>query len=179
MPDIKLLSPDDWRTLRQIRLSALRDSPDAFLSTYALEETYDEAKWRAEFTRGDWYVGVDAGRPGDEPVSLVGITREPGQPAGQCFMEYLWIAPEFRGKGIAFEMTRELLKRLGELGIRSVFLWVLDGNDRAARFYERLGFVSCNHRQPLAAHPGRSEELMQRELRWPGGIARPCASPAS
>jgi len=54
--------------------------------------------------------------------------------------------------------------RLQAAGVRTAFLWVPDGNDAAVHLYERVGFVSTNHRQPLPAHPGRSEERMQLKL---------------
>lgn len=58
--------------------------------------------------------------------------------------------------------------RLQAAGVRTAFLWVPDGNDAAVHLYERVGFVSTNHRQPLPAHPGRSEERMQLKL----GVSR-------
>lgn len=171
MLDIKLLTPDLWRTLRKIRLSALRESPDAFLSSYKKESEYDEPRWRTEFARGDWYVGIARVGSADEQVGISGITREDDTPADQCFLEYVWVAPEFRRQGIAFNMISEVLDRLKLSGVRTVFLWVLDGNDAAMRLYELLGFVRCNHRQPLKELPGRSEELMQLHLglAWVGG----------
>ena len=147
-----------------MRLSALRDSPHAFLHKYEDESGFDEARWRQEFIRGDWYVRTVTGRPADEPVGLVGITREPSTPAQHCFLEYLWVAPECRGRGVAFGMINYVLGLLRKSAVRTVFLWVLDNNDRAARLYKRAGFVSCNYRQPLEDRPERSEELMQLDL---------------
>jgi ribosomal protein S18 acetylase RimI-like enzyme len=130
---------------------------------YRNEKTYDEGRWRAEFTRGDWYVGIE-GEQASQMVSLVGVTREPGTPTHERFLEYLWVDPGFRRRGIASGMIRQVLDRLKQLGVRTVFLWVLDGNDGATRLYKRLGFASCNNRQALEARPGRSEELMQLDL---------------
>lgn len=164
MLDVKVLTPNDWRVLREIRLTALSESPEMFLSIYEQEEDYDESKWQSEFTRGDWYVGMVASESPDKPVSVLGITREPGTPAHRCFLEYLWVAPGFRRRGVAFAMIAHVLRQLHSVGVRTVFLWVLDGNDNATRLYKRIGFVGCNYSQPLAARPGRSEELMQMSL---------------
>jgi len=160
MPDIRLLARHEWFRLRDVRLSALRESPDAFLSTYEREMAFSQDQWRAEFARGDWNVGIRGGRP----VSLLGATREPGAPAHECFLEYLWVSPECRRAGIASRMLAVVLGQLRSAGVRTAFLWVLDGNDAAMKFYERAGFVSTNHRQPLAARPGRSEERMRLDL---------------
>jgi hypothetical protein len=51
-PDIRLLAPDEWVELRNIRLAALRESRQAFLSNYQREIVYDPDRWRAEFGRG-------------------------------------------------------------------------------------------------------------------------------
>jgi ribosomal protein S18 acetylase RimI-like enzyme len=172
---IRLLTPRDWHVLRKTRLTALRESPGTFLSEYKSEKTFNNGKWRTEFDRGDWYVGVTETDPDDKPVGMLGITREPATPDYECFLEYLWVAPEHRCRGIASEMINQVLGHLKRSGIRTVFLWVLDGNDGAMRLYKRLGFVSCNVRQPLAGRPGRSEELMRLNLGWPR--PRHCASP--
>ena len=164
MPDINLLTSDEWRTLREVRLSALSESPYSFLSTYEAESKYNESKWRTEFDRGDWYVGVIRVGSADKPVSIAGITRESGTPAHQRFLQYVWVAPEFRRQGVAFNMISEVLDHLKLSGVRTVVLGVLDGNSSVMRLYSRLGFVSCNHRQPLEDFPGRSEEIMQLHI---------------
>lgn len=165
MLNIELLSPDEWLTLRAIRLSALRDSPESFLSTYSTEEPRGETWWRAEFTRGDWHVGFQAGRA----ISLLGVTRETGAPHDECYLEFLWVSPEYRRSNVATDMLTTILDQLKKAGVRIAFLWVLDGNDVAVQLYKKIGFVSTNHIQPLKAHPGRSEEQMRIDLNgaWP------------
>jgi len=160
VPDIKLLVPDEWLRLRDIRLSALRESPDAFLSTYEQEQDYSERQWRAEFARGDWNVGLIEGRP----VSLLGVTRESSTPEQECYLEYLWVSPECRRSGVARTMLTAIIERLRTSGMTTVFLWVLDGNEVAVHLYKRVGFTRMNHRQPLPADPGRSEERMRLDL---------------
>lgn len=164
MPDINKLTPDEWRTLREVRLSALSESPHAFLSTYEAESKYNESRWRTEFARGEWYVGMVRVGSTDKPVSIAGITHESDTPAHERFLQYVWVSPEFRRRGVAFNMINEVLNRLKLSGVQTIFLGVLDGNGSAMRLYSRLGFVSCNDRQPLEAFPGRSEELLQLHL---------------
>ena len=160
MPDIKLLAPHQWPTLRDIRLRALRDSPESFLSTVERETSYGEEQWRAEFARGEWNIGF----LGAEDVSLLGVTRELDTPMSQCYLEYLWVAPSRRRSGLARQLLAVVLDRLQAVGVRTVFLWVLDGNEEAAQLYKSIGFVSTSHRQPLEADPDRSEERMQLNL---------------
>jgi ribosomal protein S18 acetylase RimI-like enzyme len=158
--DIRRLGRDEWPALRDIRLTALQGSPDSFLSTYDKERKFTNARWRAEFDRGEWYVGFRD----DRPASLLGVTREPETPLHQCFLEYVWVSPECRRSGVASLMLNAVLDQLQATDVQTAFLWVLDGNDVAVHLYKRLGFVSSNLRQPLADFPGRSEERMEMRL---------------
>jgi ribosomal protein S18 acetylase RimI-like enzyme len=160
MPDIRPLVPDEWAILRHTRLTALYESPHAFLATYERESGYDERRWRSEFTRGQWNIGfVD-----DAPVSLLGVTRTLDTPADSRYLEYMWVEPESRGCGLAVHMLTVVLERLRTSGVRTAFLWVLDGNDAAMRLYKRVGFIRTNHCQPLPGRPGRSEERLYMNL---------------
>jgi ribosomal protein S18 acetylase RimI-like enzyme len=158
MPHIKQLVPDEWQVLRDMRLAALRESPHSFLSTYEKEKAFDEPKWRAEFDRGDWNVSVQD----SESAGIVGCTREAETPIHECYLEYIWVVPHWRNKGVAHHMLTDVLARLRRSGVRTAYLWVLDGNDAAVQLYKGVGFISSNHRQP--ARPGRTEELMQFSL---------------
>jgi ribosomal protein S18 acetylase RimI-like enzyme len=159
-PEIRLLTPDDWVELRNIRLAALQESPEAFLSTYQQEVVYDSDRWRTEFDRGNWYIGICAGAP----VSLLGVICGTRMPVHECYLEYLWVSPEYRRSGIAFGMLTAVLARLRAAAVEITFVWVIDGNEPARHLYERIGFVSSNHRQPLNSRPGRTEEKLMLTL---------------
>jgi ribosomal protein S18 acetylase RimI-like enzyme len=158
MPHIKLLVPDEWTVLRDMRLAALHESPHSFLATFEREETFGEPQWRAEFGRGDWTVSIED----NEHTAIVGCTQETGAPDYERYLEYLWVAPQWRNRGVARTMVAAVLDRLRSSGVRTAYLWVMDGNDAAVRLYKSVGFVSSNRRQP--ARPGRTEERMQFTL---------------
>jgi hypothetical protein len=44
--DVRALSGDEWQLKRDLRLTALKDSPDAFASSYAREAHRSETDWR-------------------------------------------------------------------------------------------------------------------------------------
>jgi ribosomal protein S18 acetylase RimI-like enzyme len=158
--DIRRLRRDEWRSLRDIRLTALQESPASFLSTYDKEREFGDSKWREEFDRGQWFVGFRDG----QPASMLGITREPKTPSHECYLEYVWVTPEYRHSGVASFMLNAILDQLQAAGVRAAFLWVLDGNDVAVHLYKRLGFVSTNLCQPLPEAPDRWEERMEMRL---------------
>lgn len=155
-----ILNEEDWDRLREIRLAALHESPIAFLSTYSEELTYQERKWRAEFARGEWVIEVR----NNEAIALVGVTQEQDAPPDECYLEYLWVSPGFRRRGIATALVKNTLRRLLNLGFAAVRLWVLDGNESAKHFYESCGFSSTALIQRPDQDPSRSEELLRLSL---------------
>jgi len=111
----------------------LRESPQAFLSSHSEEEAFEEQKWRAEFMRGEWTVEMR----NDEPIALVGVTREQGTPPDECYLEYMWVSPGFRRRGVATDLIETVLRCLLNRGFVTIWLWVLDGNEPARRLYEK------------------------------------------
>jgi ribosomal protein S18 acetylase RimI-like enzyme len=158
---VKVLTEDEWPVLRDIRLSALEESPQAFLSSFGHEAAYDEGRWRSEFMRGEWLVVI----AGDQVIGLLGATmEEPARPSHERYLEYLWVWPGARRSGVGSMLLRTVLDRLRDSGVRTVWLWILDGNDSALRLYQGFGFQSTNERQRLAADPARSEERLRLRL---------------
>jgi ribosomal protein S18 acetylase RimI-like enzyme len=160
LPPLRRLDPDEWHLLRVARLTALKDSPDAFLATYEREERYSQERWEAEFCRGDWLIGELGGKL----VCMVGVTHESDSASEERYLEYVWVAPEYRRSRVAYRMLADVLGKLKKSGIRTVTLWVLDGNDVALRLYKRLAFQGPKRRQPLPDDPGRCEEQFRLDL---------------
>lgn len=160
MLSFRFLAEDEWRVLRRMRLAALQDSPNSFLSKYHQELEYGEGEWRRELSRGDWLVGIS----GNQPVALLGAAPEADIAMNERYLSYLWVGPAIRRSGVASGLVAKMLDRLRSSGIQRAWLWVLDGNEPAWRLYESLGFISTRERQPLPDDPSRSEERLTREL---------------
>ena len=52
----------------------------------------------------------------------------------------LYLLPEYFGRGVGFRLMQAAVNELSSLGFRRIYLWVLEENHRARRFYERFGF---------------------------------------
>ena len=120
----------DWPVLRDVRLRALADSPDAFGSTLEREQSFDEKEWRRRTVRPVWVAEV-----GVRPVAMAGVFADDGvlQVWG------MWTDPDHRGQGVA----RALLDRLVGPAVadgRPVALHVNTTNAGARAFYEGYGF---------------------------------------
>jgi len=155
-----ILAEDEWFRLRDLRLTALRESPRAFLSSYQRESIYCEAEWRTELSRGNWLVAAERGRT----VGLLGVTQEVSTPPNECYLEFLWVSPRFRRSGVATSLMKAALKDVLRSEITTVWVWVLNGNEPARHLYERFGFVRTGVRQSLSNNPSRCEELMKLAL---------------
>ena len=54
----------------------------------------------------------------------------------------LYLLPRVQGMGYGKALLRAAVDALGAMGLRDVFLWVLEDNLRARRFYEHMGFFA-------------------------------------
>jgi RimJ/RimL family protein N-acetyltransferase len=142
--EVRALGPDDWKVRRDLRLTALQESPDAFGSTYEQARDRDEAGWRAWPSRGALYGAWLAG----EPVGIVGIAPGPDNDGvGELFT--MWVAPAARGTGVADALIRSALEWAASSRLRGVRLEVAPGNPRAERVYARYGFVRTRQRPTI------------------------------
>ncbi|MFH8344389.1 GNAT family N-acetyltransferase [Streptomyces sp. NPDC018045] len=118
--------------------------PQAYLDGMSAAE--DAAERRARFAVAPpEVVGLVAEQGGGlvgwaafGPVRAVG--GEPPHPAPEGELYALYLLPERIGTGVGRALMDACLLRAAQQGFRSLRLWVLKGNARARRFYERAGF---------------------------------------
>lgn len=53
----------------------------------------------------------------------------------------IYLLPEYMGKGYGKQLLAAAVDGLAQLGYRDIFLWVLEENRRARKFYENAGFL--------------------------------------
>jgi ribosomal protein S18 acetylase RimI-like enzyme len=160
---VEVLTEDEWPRLQSIRLAALHEDPSAFLFSYEKETAYGEQEWRREFSRGQWNIMVSD----HKEIGLLGVTREETMSERECYLEYLWVDPDFRRAGVASWLLRTVLDRLQASRVHTVWLYILDGNEPAMRLYRRFGFQSANERVELPDHAAGGEELLKLRLDEP------------
>jgi ribosomal protein S18 acetylase RimI-like enzyme len=153
--EVRRVRPEEWEVLRDVRLRALEDAPDAFATTHAQALARPDDWWR------DWAQrsAVDAGQAmflAWEAAQAVGLAGAYGD-RRRFDVVSMWIDPAHRGRGVASALLRAAL---GFAGDAPVYLGVTEGNDAARRLYERHGFVATGVVEPL--RPG--SELSLHEL---------------
>ena len=152
----------DWEALRQLRLRALADAPDAFASTLEAEVAFPEEVWRQRAEGGPASATFIA-HEGGVDVGVVRVFAESDVP-GRMHLVSMWVDPGYRRRGVARALVAQAVRWAAERRAREVSLWVADHNTAARRLYEQLGFRPTGERQPLPSDPARSESRLRLPL---------------
>jgi GNAT superfamily N-acetyltransferase len=98
---------------------------------------------RRRRTEGRSLAGQHVAEAGGEVVGWlsVGPYRDDDPPGPGCGeVEAIYARPDRVGTGVGRALLTHGLAELDRAGLRPVLLWVLTGNARARRFYEKAGF---------------------------------------
>ena len=163
---IRRVKSEEWRELRTLKLSALRDSPTAFSTSYAA--VGDDPVWRehtaheagsltsatfiAATEEGHW-VGMTGAGPLDEVP-------------GHAHVHGVYVAPAHRG-GQAGLAVRLMDAGVAWARARTDATWLTLGvhedNEHARRFYRRFGFSDTGKVIPYAPDPSKKVCIMGYE----------------
>jgi ribosomal protein S18 acetylase RimI-like enzyme len=160
MLSMRILTPEDWRAWRELRLLALQEAPYAFSST--IEEWQgagdSEQRWRARWKSVAFNVLAYLD---DQPAGIAGAT-EPDS-FNQVELRSMWVAPWARGCGVGDELVGVVLKWAEERRSNSVTLQVFQDNWRATALYGRQGFKNARAAE-TAGEEHRRKNFMVRPI---------------
>jgi GNAT superfamily N-acetyltransferase len=135
----------------------------------ALSAKDDAERRRARFEQGDGSVVNLVASRGEEIVgwAAFGPYRDGEVRAGDVELYAIYLDPQHLGTGAGRALMQEALRRCADLGHTRVLLWVVRGNARARRFYERAGF-----RADGAEEPYEVEGVSVPEIRYVRELTR-------
>jgi GNAT superfamily N-acetyltransferase len=132
---------DSWRDAYRGLL------PDSILD--ALDDARATTQWAHWLRDGYENAGLPAeirvatnGAQAVVGVSAFGADRDVPDDAHRGELWVLYVAPSHWGRGYGYALLRDAEQALAVTGRHDLSLWVLEGNDRAIRFYEREGWLA-------------------------------------
>jgi ribosomal protein S18 acetylase RimI-like enzyme len=160
--DLRIMSADDWRTWRSLRLAALTDAPGAFGSRLQEWVNAPEDRWRQRLSIPGAIdlLAFDA----DENAAVGMATGTPDEDdGGRAQLISMWVDPAARGRGVATALITAIAHWAASYGAATLALSVMPDNAAARRTYEGNGFIVS--REPGDLLPGgRPEFVMLRDL---------------
>jgi ribosomal protein S18 acetylase RimI-like enzyme len=148
--NVRVLSEEDWQQYRDIRLTALKESPEAFVATHAQEENFDEPVWRDRMRRSRRLVAEHDG----PTVGVVCLGHADAEHPGSGELFGLWVAPEARGTGVAWKLVEAGAEQARQDGLSHLRYWVDTDNGRAVAFASSFGFLPGGDRRPMRVTSG-------------------------
>jgi GNAT superfamily N-acetyltransferase len=143
--------------------------PEAYLASLRPEDRY--VRWESILTEPGSttflaeYEGVVAG------FSVLGEPRPREASQTEAELHMLYVHPRYWNHGIGGQLERNAAAWLADSGYRTAFLWVLDTNDRARRFYVHVGWrYDGAEKTSVRADVMCTEVRYRKELR-PGTVA--------
>lgn len=166
---IRILQPEDAEQYVALRLEALQQNPEAFLTTYEemMQDQNMQETWKARltpspdaFTMGAFWGG-----------SLVGVCtliRENNRKLRhKASVVAVYFTPAHRGKGGAKLLLSRLIEKARELeGLEQLSLTVASNNEPARQLYLSLGFTRYGTEKNALKHEGvyQDEDYMAMRL---------------
>jgi GNAT superfamily N-acetyltransferase len=122
--------------LREIRLRALKDAPDAFASTFDEAASRSLESWERQLEQLATFVATSDGCD----VGLVrGAFHDHIKDTG--YLISMWVAPEARRRGVGSDLVDAVIEWARGQGLNRLLLEVAETNAAAIAFYARKGFV--------------------------------------
>ncbi|MBM7551142.1 GNAT family N-acetyltransferase [Thalassobacillus pellis] len=138
---IKRLTPDDAANYWELRLEALQNAPDAFITTYgeakARENPIEHAAGRMS-NKGNYTYGAYLA---NEMIGSVTMLRqEHPKYAHKADILAMYVSPRGRGHGAGKKMLQKAMEDAARDGIEKLMLAVVSTNTPAVKLYESVGF---------------------------------------
>ena len=160
MIEVRRLEAHEADRLRELRLRALREAPEAFAETYEealARPAEDWARWAA-----DPSLVIVVAINGGEWVGMVACRELEDR---RTWLSALWVDPAARGTGLGARLIDAVADWSRERGATALDLSVTTNNEHASALYTSSGFVVTGRVRPLPADPSRTEVFLTRPVR--------------
>ena len=172
--DIKIrqLTPGDAALYRSIRLEGLKESPEAFGSTFDAEFTKPLAWFFDRLSSSVVFGAIRDAKLLEAKIldaKILGVAgfavRDGEKEAHKGLLWGMYVRPDARGAGVARRLVEAVIA-YARPHVELIQLSVVVGNEQARRLYARLGFVEYGIEKNSLKYDGRyyDEILMAMDL---------------
>ncbi|MFC3505245.1 GNAT family N-acetyltransferase [Micromonospora krabiensis] len=161
MIEMRVLTPDEWRVWRELRLDALATAPYAFGARLS--------DWQGDGDREERWRGRLA-IPGSHNLVATLDARAVGMVSGVHTDDVgvvelisMWVHADARGRGVGDALVDSVVQWARKAGATRLRLAVTPGNEAAVRLYRRHGFAPTEELGDLMPN-GLREQVMARHL---------------
>ena len=156
---IRRATPDDALQLKEIRLLALRDEPDAYGSTFEESARYSDEQWSRMAGEWSYFLAFCD----DLVVGMASGGLFPPHPQAR-WLYGMFVRREYRGTGVADALVDAVVQWARDQGVQTLGLHVTTSLARPTAFYSRLGFVAFGSPTPMDRDATLSLQTMRKEL---------------
>ena len=141
MITIRRLRTEEVDLFKQLRLTALRDAPYAFPSTYEVALNRSAESWReqAESTARGSDRATFIAFSDDLPIGMAALYRREDK-AEEGELLQVWVSADYRGTRLAWDLMDACFQWAQENKFRVIVAGMTKGNARALKFYIKYGF---------------------------------------
>jgi ribosomal protein S18 acetylase RimI-like enzyme len=159
MIELRVLSGDDWRLWRELRLQALEEAPGAFSSTLTdwRGDRDAEPRWRDRLANVPFNVIAELN---GKAAGMVGATWPDSDSSVELIS--MWVAPFARGRGVGDALIDAVIAWARERRAARVVLTVMESNEFATKLYRRHRFADAGAVELPAGAP--AERRMAHDL---------------
>ena len=156
--NVKVLSVEDLKDYKEIRLELLNNEPTNFGSSFDDESKFDDEKWKSRINNDSVY-SFGSYLDGE----IVGICvlklspREKMKHVGTIHSMY--VKHKYRNQGLAYDLIIEAEKLAKKKGVKRLNLSVVASNIAAYNLYYKIGFVEYGIEPDAIKHEGELYSL--------------------
>jgi ribosomal protein S18 acetylase RimI-like enzyme len=166
---IRRIAPSDGLVLKDIRLRALRQAPEAFAQSAAEVENDPDEEWIAWATElaaddGDSVVFLALGAEAP-PIGMAGAYLHPHE--AEVVVWGVWVDPAARGAGWGRRLMERVIEWAQNQNRSRLALWVTSTSEPALCLYRGLGFEEVGETRPHPQFPSIVETAMILDLHNP------------
>ena len=155
----------EWQLYRDLRLRALRDSPEAFASTYESEAARTDEAWAMRIATA---VASDNDHPcfayHDGVVCGLVWCKLSGSEQGVADIFQMWVDPGSRGLGGGHALLVHAVSWAKNLDMQRLRLGTTALDSPAMRLYLNCGFLPVGMLEPLRDHSDLKSQSMELEI---------------